>query len=153
MSLRDTAKGLREQAASPELRWLREMRAFTKQNTREALLRERDEIEAYSHTPEGSSPAGCERVCARMADLLERGALVHFYEHVLEYAERKERQEKGGGEKAIRSHRQEIERKEQYIKKKYRRQRRLQMRLEDLEGDADGDDETGNDPFAAGDGG
>jgi len=152
MGLSDTAKNLREQAASPELRWLREMRAFTKQNTREALLREKAEIEAYSHTPEGSSGAGCERVCARMADLLERGALAHFYGKVLEYAERKERREKGGGEQAIRRHRQEIEGMERGIRKKYRRQRRLQMRLEDLEGDADGDDETGNDPFAAADG-
>lgn len=153
MSLSDTAKSLQAQTVSPELRWLRQMRAFCKKNTKEKLLAEFDRIDAYYHTPEGSSPEGCERVCAMMAEMHEKATLADFYSRVLKYAEIEERQEKGGGEKGIRKHRQEIEAIERGIKKKYRAERKMQVSLDDLkESEADGHNEKGYDPFAPADG-
>lgn len=153
MSLSDTAKDLQQQAASPELRWLREMRAFVKKNTKETIMAELEKIEDYSKTPEGSSPKEQEKVYAMTVKVLERAHLADFYARALKYAEIKERQEKGGGEKAIKAHRQEIEKMERNLKKKYKRESRLQVSLDDMEeGEADGNNEKGYDPFAAADG-
>lgn len=153
MSLSDTAKNLQQQAASPELRWLREMRAFVKKNSRENIIAEMEKIEAYSKTPEGSRPEEQERVYVMTVEVMERAHLADFYEKVLKYAESKERQEKGGGEKSIREHLQQLEAMERGIKKKYKRERKVQVSLEDMEEDeTDGDFKKGDDPFAAADG-
>lgn len=133
MGLSDTAKSLRQEAASPELRWLREMRAFVKKNSRENIIAEMEKIEAYSKTPEGSRPEKQERVYVMTVEVMERGHLAEFYGDVLKYAEAKERQEKGGGEKSIREHRQQLEAMERGIKKKYKRERKVQVSLEDME--------------------
>lgn len=153
MSLSDTAKNLQAQTVSPELRWLREMRAFCKKHTTEKLLADADKIEAFYHTPEGSSPEGCEKVCSLMAELHERAALADFYGRVLKAAEIEERKEKGGAERAIRERRQELEACERGIRKKYRAERKIQVSLDDLkESEADGHNEKGYDPFAPADG-
>ena len=96
MSLSDTAKSLQAQTVSPELRWLREMRAFCKKNTTESLTAELERIEAFSKTLEGSTPEGQERVYVMTVETMEKGSLAEFYSDVLKYAEVKERQEKGG---------------------------------------------------------
>ena len=153
MSLSDTAKSLQEQTVSPELRWLREMRAFCKKNTTESLTAELERIEAFSKTPEGSTPEGQERVYVMTVETMEKGTLVEFYGKVLEFAEIRERKEKGGGEKAIRARRPIIEAMERGIRKKYRIERKVQVSLDDLkESEADGHNEKGYDPFAPADG-
>ncbi|WP_458407826.1 hypothetical protein [Anaerotignum sp.] len=153
MSLSDTAKTLQAQTVSPELRWLREMRAFCKKNTTESLTAELERIEAFYHTPEGSTPEGQERVYVMTVETMEKGSLAEFYSNVLKYAETKERQEKGGGEKAIRENRQKIEAMERGIRKKYKIERKVQVSLDDLkESEADGHNEKGYDPFAPADG-
>lgn len=153
MSLSDTAKTLQAQTVSPELRWLREMRAFCKKNTTESLTEELEKIEAFSKTPEGSTPEGQERVYVMTVESMEKGTLAEFYGRVLKYAEIKERQEKGGGEKGIQKHRQDIEAMERGIRKKYKIERKVQVSLDDLkESEADGHNEKGYDPFAPADG-
>ena len=153
MSLSDTAKTLQAQTVSPELRWLREMRAFCKKNTNEKLMEEIKKIEDYAKTPEGSTPDGQERVYVMTVEVMERGHLAQFYSDALKFAETKERQEKGGGEKAIRERRQNLEAIERGIRKKYKIERKVQVSLDDLkESEADGHNEKGYDPFAPADG-
>lgn len=144
MGLADTAKALQKEAASSELLWLREMRAFVRRNPKEKILADMEKLEAYSQTPEGSTAAEQERVYAMAQEIMERGALSEFYGKVLEYAEIKERQEKGGAEKHIRKHRQELEAEERRIKKRHNR--KMQITLEDMEeGEADGNEQGRND--------
>lgn len=153
MSLSDTAKSLQEQTVSPELRWLRQMRAFCKKNTTESLTAELERIEAYSKTPEGSTPEGQERVYVMTVESMEKGTLAEFYGKVLKYAAIKEREETGSAEKCIREHRQKIEAMERGIRKKYKIERKVQVSLDDLkESEADGHNEKGYDPFAPADG-
>lgn len=153
MSLSDTAKNLQEQTVSPELRWLREMRAFCKKNTTESLTAELERIEAFSKTPEGSTPEGQERVYVMTVETMEKGTLSEFYGRILNAAETAERKEKGGAERAIRERRQKLEACERGIRKKYRIERKVQVSLDDLkESEADGHNEKGYDPFAPADG-
>lgn len=139
MGLSEIAKNLQQQAASPELRWLREMRAFVNKNTKEKFISDVEKIEAYSKTPEGSKPEEQERVYIMTVEAMEIAHLADFYAKVLKCAESKERQEKGGGEKFIRKHRQRLEAIERGIKKEYKIKRKVQVSLEDMEeGEADG---------------
>lgn len=153
MSLSDTAKNLQQQAASPELLWLREMRAFVRKHTDDWLKAEWERLDDFYETPEGKTWEGQEKISARGAELHEIGELAKFYGDVLEYAEAKERKEKGGGENSVRMHWKKLKGKESSIKEKYRKERKLQVSLEDMEeGEADGNNEEENDPFAAADG-
>ena len=110
-------------------------------------------ISEFEKSAERYEPGGIEKVCLMIAHVQECSELAEFYRRTLKYAEIKERKEKGGGEKGIRKHRQELEKIEKKIKVKYRRESKLQVSLEDMEeGEADGNNEEGNDPFAAADG-
>lgn len=153
MGLSDTAKNLRQEAASPELRWLREMRAFVRKHTDDWIKAEWEKLDDFYETPEGKTWDGREKIAARGAELHEIGALAKFYSDVLEYAEARERQEKGGGENAVRQHWEQLKAMESGIKEKHRRERKLQVSLEDMEEEkADGNYKKRDDPFAAADG-
>lgn len=153
MSLSDTAKNLKQQAASPELLWLREMRTFVRKHTDDWLKAEWERLDDFYETPEGKTWEGLEKISARVAELHEIGELANFYRNVLKYAEAKERKERGGGENSVRMHWKKLKGKESSIKEKYRKEMKLQVSLEDMEeGEADGNNEEGNDPFAAADG-
>lgn len=122
MGLADTAKNL-QQNISPEIAWLRRLRAFTEEWTDEKLIAEIDKIEAYSKTPEGR--ADQKRVYCNTLDILEKGSLANFYRDVLKYAEIKQRKERnGGGEKAIKVHWEELQKMESSIKMRYEKQRK-----------------------------
>lgn len=153
MSLSDTAKNLRQQAISPELRWLREMRKYVNTYTQDKINKMWMQISEFEKGTERYAPGGIEKVCLMIAHVQECSELAEFYRRTLKYAEIKERKEKDGGEKSIRIHRKELEKIEEKIKIKYRKERKLQISLEDMEeGEADGHYEGGNDPFAAADG-
>lgn len=153
MGLRDTARSLRQEAASLWLQWLREIRAYVQKHTDDWLKAEWEKLDDFYETPEGKTWEGREKICARGAELHEIGELKKFYRDVLKYAEAKERQEKGGGEKAVRQHWEQLKAMESGIRKKYKSERKLQVSLENMEeGESVGSEQKGDDPFAAADG-
>ena len=121
MGLAETAKTL-QQNISPEIAWLRQLRAFVEEWTDEKLIAEVEKIEAYSKTPEGR--ADQKKVYCDTLDILEKGSLAEFYRRVLKYAEAKQRKDRnGGGEKAIKAHWEELQRMEKGIKMRHEKQR------------------------------
>lgn len=126
MGLTDTVKSLQaqeEKKISRELAWLRKLRTYTEEWTDEKLIAECDGLEAYYHTEKGQGDGLA--VSLQLIDILEKGSLAAFYRAVLEYAAKKQKQDKiGGGEKAIRLHWEQLQRMEKYIKRRYEKQRR-----------------------------
>lgn len=123
MGLADTAKSLQEHPSiSQELKYLKYLRAFTKEWTDEKLISEIERVEIYSKTAEGR--ADQKGVYLATVDILEKGSLAEFYRRVLQYAEIKQRKDRnGGGEKAIKAHWDELQRMEQGIRRRYEKQR------------------------------
>ena len=133
MGLSDTARNLRQEAASIWLQWLRKNRDYVKKHTDEWLKAEWEKLDDFSKTPEGKTWEGQEKIASRVAELHEIGELANFYRDVLKYAEAKERQEKGGREKAVRQHWEQLKAMESGIRKKYKSERKLQVSLENME--------------------
>lgn len=153
MSLSDTAKNLQAQAVSTELRWLREMRAYTKKHTHAEINEQWGKIARFEESPESKTPEGYEKLCRMCAEANECHELAKFYQEVLNCAETAEHREKGGAEKEMRKYRKSIEARIAEIKETYKRESKLQVSLDDMkESEADGHNEKGNDPFAPADG-
>lgn len=122
MGLAEVARAARKEATSPEIAWLRQLRAFTEEWTDEKLIAEIEKIEAYSKTPEGR--ADQKKVYLDTLDILEKGSFAEFYRRVLKYAESKQRQDRhGGAEKAIKAHWEELQKTERGIRRRYEKQR------------------------------
>ena len=121
MGLAETAKTL-QQNISPEIAWLRKLRAYMAENTLEHLLEEYDQLEAYYRTEKGKADE--KGVYIGTIDILERGHLAAFYGDVLKYAESKQHQDRhGGAEKAIKAHWEELQKMERGIRRRYEKQR------------------------------
>ncbi len=131
MSLGDTARNLREQTESAELRRLRAMRAYVAENADEKLVADMAEVERRGKEREYQSAAGQEQIYREVMEVLERGAIAYLYQLVLRYAEKCERQEKGGGAAFYARQRERIERKERGIRAWYRRKKEVQVSLEE----------------------
>lgn len=116
MGLAETARSL--QAVSKELQWLRDLRTYTAAHDADRLQREMDRLTAESEQGEAA-----ETIYLRTLDVLKEWHLADFYSRVLQYAELKERGEKGGAEKAIRRHWGELQQMERGIAENYKRLR------------------------------
>lgn len=114
MGLAETARSL--QAVSKELQWLRDLRTYTAAHDADRLQREMDRLTAESEQGEAA-----ETIYLRTLDVLKEWHLADFYSRVLQYAELKERGEKGGGEAAIRRHWGELQQMERGIAENYKR--------------------------------
>lgn len=117
MGLGEAARELQKENVSAEILWLRELRAFVAENSAEQLL---EELDALLVERENADKQG---LYLRTLALVERGHLADFYGRVLKYAEIKQRQEKDGGEKAIRRHWEELQQMERGILERYKKQR------------------------------
>lgn len=106
-------KNEKQESPAAEILWLRGLRAFVAKNSLEQLLTELDALLAERET------ADKQGLYLRTLALIERGELADFYSRVLQYAELKEREEKGGAEKAIRRHWGELQQMERGIEKHY----------------------------------
>lgn len=107
----------KQESPAAEILWLRGLRAFVAKNSAEQLLAELDALLAESET------ADKQGLFLRTLVLIERGELADFYSRVLQYAELKERGEKGGAEQAIRRHWGELMEMERRITQNYEKQR------------------------------
>lgn len=116
MGLAETARSL--QAVSKELQWLRDLRTYTAAHDADGLREEICKLEAESEQGEAA-----ETIYLRTLDVLKEWHLADFYSRVLQYAELKERAEKGGGEAAIRRHWPELMEMERRITQNYERLR------------------------------
>lgn len=153
MALKDTAQNLQAAAVSPGLQRLREMRAFVNKWTDREQERLWKKALDFDNSPKRWDEEGEETYHRLMVEAEEVAAMVRFYQRILACAEEEERQEKGKAAKEMERYAAEIQRVEQEIKEKYKREKRLQISLEDMEeGETNGDDETGNGPTAAADG-
>ena len=117
MSLAETAKQLQQESPAAEILWLRGLRAFVAENSAEQLL---EELDALLAERENADKQG---LYLRTLALVERGHLADFYGRVLQYAELKERGEKGGAAQAIRRHWGELQQMERGIKRRYEKLR------------------------------
>ena len=132
-------KNEKQESPAAEILWLRGLRAFVAENSTERLLAEADALDAARAETEADKQA----LFLRTLTLIERGEKADFYSRVLQYAELKERGEKGGAEQAIRRHWGELQQMERGIKRRYEKLR---------EGAADRADggHTGDNAMAAG---
>ena len=73
--------------------------------------------------PAPEAEADKQALFLRTLALIEKGEKADFYSRVLQYAELKEREEKGGAEKAIRRHWGELQQMERGIKRRYEKLR------------------------------
>lgn len=99
----------KQESPAAEILWLRGLRAFVAENSTERLLAEAE--------------ADKQVLFLRTLTLIEKGQKADFYSRVLQYAELKERGEKGGAEKAIRRHWGELQQMERGIAENYKRLR------------------------------
>lgn len=102
-------KNEKQESPAAEILWLRGLRAFVAENSTERLLAEAE--------------ADKQVLFLRTLTLIEKGQKADFYSRVLQYAELKEREEKGGAEKAIRRHWGELQQMERGIAENYKRLR------------------------------
>ena len=100
-------KNEKQESPAAEILWLRGLRAFVAENSTERLLAEADKQALFLRT----------------LTLIEKGEKADFYSRVLQYAELKEREEKGGAEQAIRRHWGELQQMERGIAENYKRLR------------------------------
>ena len=91
-------KNEKQESPAAEILWLRGLRAFVAENSTERLLVEADALDAARAETEADKQA----LFLRTLTLIERGEKADFYSRVLQYAELRERGEKGGAEQAIR---------------------------------------------------
>ena len=108
-------KNEKQESPAAEILWLRGLRAFVAENSTERLLAEADALDA--------ARADKQALFLRTLTLIERGEKADFYSRVLQYAELKERGEKGGAEQAIRRHWGELQQMERGIKRRYEKLR------------------------------
>ena len=119
MSLAETAKQLQQESPAAEILWLRGLRAFVAENSAAQLLAELDALLAARAEAEADK----QTLFLRTLALIERGEKADFYSRVLQYAELKERGEKGGAAQAIRRHWGELQQMERGIKRRYEKLR------------------------------
>lgn len=112
-------KNEKQESPAAEILWLRGLRAFVAENSAAQLLAEADALDAARAETEADKQA----LFLRTLTLIERGEKADFYSRVLQYAELKEREEKGGAEKAIRRHWGELQQMERGIKRRYEKLR------------------------------
>lgn len=110
-------KNEKQESPAAEILWLRGLRAFVAENSTERLLAEADALDA------ARAEADKQALFLRTLALIEKGEKADFYSRVLQYAELKEREEKGGAEKAIRRHWGELQQMERGIKRRYEKLR------------------------------
>ena len=109
----------KQESPAAEILWLRGLRAFVAENSTERLLAEADALDAARAEAEADKQA----LFLRTLTLIEKGEKADFYSRVLQYAELKEREEKGGAEQAIRRHWGELQQMERGIAENYKRLR------------------------------
>lgn len=114
-------KNEKQESPAAEILWLRGLRAFVAENSTERLLAEADALDAAR--AEAEAEADKQTLFLRTLALIEKGEKADFYSRVLQYAELKEREEKGGAEKAIRRHWGELQQMERGIKRRYEKLR------------------------------
>lgn len=107
----------KQESPAAEILWLRGLRAFVAENSTERLLAEADALDA------ARAEADKQALFLRTLTLIEKGEKADFYSRVLQYAELKEREEKGGAEQAIRRHWGELQQMERGIAENYKRLR------------------------------
>lgn len=112
-------KNEKQESPAAEILWLRGLRAFVAENSAAQLLAEADALDAARAEAEADKQA----LFLRTLKLIEKGQKADFYSRVLQYAELKEREEKGGAEQAIRRHWGELQQMERGIAKHYERLR------------------------------
>lgn len=112
-------KNEKQESQAAEILWLRGLRAFVAENSTERLLAEADALDAARAEAEADKQV----LFLRTLTLIEKGQKADFYSRVLQYAELKERGEKGGAEKAIRRHWGELQQMERGIAENYKRLR------------------------------
>ena len=112
-------KNEKQESPAAEILWLRGLRAFVAENSTERLLAEADALDAARAETEADKQA----LFLRTLTLIERGEKADFYSRVLQYAELRERGEKGGAEQAIRRHWPELMEMERRIIRNYEKQR------------------------------
>ena len=108
-------KNEKQESPAAEILWLRGLRAFVAENSAAQLLAEADALDAARAEAEADKQA----LFLRTLKLIEKGQKADFYSRVLQYAELKEREEKGGAEKAIRRQWGELQQMERGIEKHY----------------------------------
>lgn len=109
-------KNEKQESPAAEILWLRGLRAFVAENSTEQLLAELDALLAETE-------ADKQALFLRTLTLIERGEKADFYSRVLQYAELRERGEKGGAEQAIRRHWGELQQMERGISEHYEKLR------------------------------
>ena len=109
----------KQESPAAEILWLRGLRAFVAENSTERLLAEADALDAARAEAEADKQA----LFLRTLTLIEKGEKADFYSRVLQYAELKEREERGGAEQAIRRHWGELMEMERRITQNYEKQR------------------------------
>ena len=130
MGLADAAREAKREAASPELLWLREMRKFVNTHTDEMIDKMWADIGAFDEKAESWTEDGRKKLCVMIAQVQEITEMRKFYRDVLKCAETAERKEKGGGEKGVKEYRQDLEKIERSIRKKYEQERKWQLELD-----------------------
>ena len=110
-------KNEKQESPAAEILWLRGLRAIVAENSAAQLLAELDALLAEREN------ADKQGLYLRTLALVERGHLADFYGRVLQYAELRERGEKGGAAQAIRRHWGELQQMERGIAENYKRLR------------------------------
>ena len=90
-------KNEKQESPAAEILWLRGLRAFVAENSTARLLAEADALDAARAETEADKQARFLRTLTR----IERGEKADFYSRVLQYAELKERGERGGAASAF----------------------------------------------------
>lgn len=112
-------KNEKQESPAAEILWLRGLRAFVAENSTERLLAEADALDAARAETEADKQA----LFLRTLTLIGRGEKADFYSRVLQYAELKERGERGGAAQAIRRHWGELQQMERGISEHYEKLR------------------------------
>lgn len=144
MSLADTAKELKEQAASQELQELRKMRAYVAEHGKEFFDRKLEEFNAIEDSAEKYTEEGAKKQLRILAEMNRAHRTVKEYETVLKYAEMEQKNARkagieNGGEIYMKKSRSILEKRMAEIDRKFREECRLQLQIGDAkEGEKDG---------------
>ena len=146
MALSDAVKQAQQQAASRELRRLREIGKYLKEHDEKWFEKKKHELAVWECTPERFSEEGHKKYLRMKTDIKAAEFRVKTYEKVYTNARKLEKKTSGMGEKYMADNWKALDKVEEWINKNYRKACRWQLEIgdEEKEGCEDGDKQGGH---------
>lgn len=146
MALSDAVKQAQQQAASRELRRLKEMRKYTKDHDEKWFAKRKQEQKVFECDPKNCCEEGYIKLLRMKAELKKAERLTELYGKILTEAGKAEREKPGSGEEYMAAKWENTERMEEWIEEHFRKSCRFQLEIgdEEKEGCEDGDKQGGH---------